>query len=148
MEFFLRSEENIVKKIKLPWVSFCTDEDAYLPTGLMTGRHPHPRAYGTFPKVLRKYVREDSILTLEEASYKMSILPASVLGLSNRGVLKKGMAADLVIYDPKKVKDRATYLNPHQYPEGIELEIVNGQIVIQKGQITDRKPGKGLLKNN
>ncbi len=146
--YFLMSEKNVLKKIQLPWVSFCTDEDAYEPTGLMSKRHPHPRAYGTFPRILGKYVREDRAITLSQAIFKMSGLPAQVLGLTDRGILKKGKAADIVIFDPDKIKDKATYLNPHQFPEGIHWVIVNGQIVVEQGNLTGKKPGQALFRKN
>jgi N-acyl-D-amino-acid deacylase len=144
--YFLMSEENVKKKLQLPWVSFCTDEDAYKPTGLMSKRNPHPRAYGTFPRVLGKYVREERILTLEEAIRKMSASPADRLGLKDRGRIEKDLAADIVIFDPKTVIDKSTYTKPHQFPEGINYVIVNGQIVVKEGQHTGAKPGKALFK--
>ncbi len=140
-------EENVVQKMQLPWVSFCTDEDAYKPVGLMSKRHPHPRAYGTFPRILGKYVREEKVISLEDAIRKMTSLPAARLGLKKRGLIKEGFAADLVMFDPKKIIDKATYTNPHQFPEGIEYVIVNGEIVVRKGKHTGIKPGKSLFKN-
>jgi len=95
--YFLMSEDNVKKKMKLPWVSFCTDEDAYRPEGLMGKRNPHPRAYGTFPRILGKYVREEKVISIQEAIRKMTSLPAARLGLSDRGLLKNGMAADIVV---------------------------------------------------
>ncbi len=144
--YFIMSEENVKKKMRLPWVSFCTDEDAYKPEGLMASRNPHPRAYGTFPRILGHYVREENILSLEEAVRKMTSLPAARLGLHDRGVIKKGMIADLVIFDPKTILDRATYTNPHQFPQGIPYVLVNGKIVISQGKHTGVKPGKALFK--
>jgi len=146
--YFLMSEENVSKKIQLPWVSFCTDEDAYRPEGLMGKRNPHPRAYGTFPRILGKYVREENAISLSDAIRKMTSLPAARLGLSDRGLLKKGMAADIVIFNPEKISDKATYIQPHQYPIGINYVIVNGKIVVDQGQHTGAKPGIALLKNN
>ncbi len=144
--YFFMSEENVKKKIRLPWVSFCTDEDAYKPTGLMSERNPHPRAYGTFPRILGKYVRDEGILPLEEAIRKMSALPADRLGLKDRGRIKKDLAADIVIFDPKIVIDKATYSDPHQFPEGIHYVIVNGKVVVKDGVHTGAKPGKALFK--
>jgi N-acyl-D-amino-acid deacylase len=144
--YFLMSEENIEKKMKLPWVCFCTDEDAYKLTGLMSKRNPHPRAYGTFPRVLGKYVREKGIITLEDAVRKMSALPADRLGLTDRGRIKKDLAADIVIFNPETVIDKATYTQPHQFPEGITYVIVNGKIVVKDGIHTGTKPGKALFK--
>jgi N-acyl-D-amino-acid deacylase len=145
--YFLMSEENIKKKMILPWVSFCTDEDAYKPTGLMSKRNPHPRAYGTFPRVLGKYVREEQVMPLEEAIRKMSALPADRLGLNDRGRIKKGLAADIVIFNPETVIDKATYTEPHQFPDGINYVLVNGKIVVKDGKHTGAKPGKALFKS-
>jgi N-acyl-D-amino-acid deacylase len=142
------SEENVKKKIRLPWVSFCTDEDAYKPTGLMSERNPHPRAYGTFPRILGKYVRDEGILPLEEAIRKMSALPADRLGLRDRGRIEKNLAADIVIFDPKIVIDKATYSDPHQFPEGINYVIVNGKVVVKDGVHTGVKPGIALFKKH
>lgn len=146
--YFIMPEENVIQKMKLPWVSFCTDEDAYKPTGLMSKRHPHPRAYGTFPRILGKYVRQEKVITLEDAIRKMTSLPAQQLGLNNRGLIKEGFAADLVLFDSGKVIDKATYTNPHQFPEGMEYVIVNGKIVVQEGKHTGLKPGRAIFKNN
>ncbi len=145
--YFLMSEENVAKKMKLPWVSFCTDEDAYKTSGLMSKRNPHPRAYGTFPRILGKYVREEQVLTLPEAIRKMTSLPAEKLGLKDRGIIRAGMAADLVIFDANVIIDKAEYTNPHQYPVGISHVIVNGQPVVSNGEHTGNKPGKALLRN-
>ncbi len=144
--YFFMSEENVKKKIRLPWVSFCTDEDAYKPTGLMSERNPHPRAYGTFPRILGKYVRDEGILLLEEAIRKMSALPADRLGLRDRGRIKEDLAADIVIFDQKIVIDKATYSDPHQFPEGINYVIVNGKVVVKDGVHTGAKPGIALFK--
>jgi len=145
--YFLMSDENIIKKMKLPWVSFCTDEDSYKTSGLMSKRNPHPRAYGTFPRILGKYVREEKVLSLPEAIRKMTSLPASNLGLKDRGLIREGMAADLVIFDAEKIIDKADYANPHQYPQGLSHVIVNGQPVILDGEHTGNKPGKALFRN-
>jgi N-acyl-D-amino-acid deacylase len=144
--YFLMSEDNVMKKLQLPWVSFCTDEDAYKLTGLMSKRNPHPRAYGTFPRILGKYVREEGVIALEEAIRKMSGLPADRLGLKDRGRIGKGLAADIVVFNPKTVIDKATYTEPHQFPEGIHYVIVNGKIVVKDGVHTGAKPGKALFK--
>jgi N-acyl-D-aspartate/D-glutamate deacylase len=113
----------------------------------MSQRNPHPRAYGTFPRILGKYVRDEQILFVQEAIRKMTSLPAARLGLSDRGLLKKGMAADIVVFDPENVIDKATYTKPHQYPEGINYVIVNGTIVVNDGKHTGAKPGRALLRN-
>lgn len=145
--YFLMSEENVARKMRLPWISFCTDEDVYKTTGLMSKRNPHPRAYGTFPRILGKYVREENVLSLEEAIRKMTSLPAQVLGLKDRGMIHSGLAADLVLFDPESVIDKATYTDPHQYPEGIHFVIVNGKIVIKDQEHTGLMPGKALFRN-
>ena len=105
---------------------------------------PHPRSYGTFPRVLGVYVREKHVLTLEDAVRKMTSLPARRLGLTDRGVLAEGAVADITIFDPATVKDMGTYTNPHQYPVGIPFVIVNGVPVVDAGAFTARRPGKVL----
>jgi len=145
--YFIMSEENIGKKIQLPWISFCTDEDAYKPEGLMGSRNPHPRAYGTFPRILGHYVREERLTSIEEAVRKMTSLPAERLGISDRGMIKENLAADLVIFNPERIIDCATYTNPHQFPEGIPYVLVNGEIVVDQGQHTKAKPGKAIFKS-
>ena len=105
---------------------------------------PHPRNYGTFPRVPGLYVRKLGILSLEEAVRKMTSLPAQRAGLLDRGLLRPGAAADIVIFEPERIIDRATFQAPHQYPEGIETVIVNGEIVLEKGELTSRRPGKVL----
>ena len=106
--------------------------------------HPHPRAYGTFPHILRKYVREEHKLSLEDAIRKFSALPAQRMRLTDRGVLKKGMWADIVIFDPATIRDRATFENPNQLSEGMQYVLVNGVPVIENGKQTDALPGKVL----
>jgi N-acyl-D-amino-acid deacylase len=144
--YFLMSEANVRIKMSLPWVIFCTDEHAYRPQGLMGQRNPHPRAYGTFPRILGRYVREEQVLSLEDAIRRMSGLVAQRLGIVDRGILKQGMAADIVIFNPQTVIDRAEYIEPHQFPEGIEYVIVNGEIVVAKGRPTGAKPGKAIFR--
>ncbi|MGA8764526.1 MAG: amidohydrolase family protein, partial [Candidatus Sulfotelmatobacter sp.] len=106
--------------------------------------HPHPRAYGTFPRILRKYVREDKTLTLEDAIRKFSALPAQRLLLTDRGVLKAGMWADVVIFDPATVRDLATFENPNQLSEGMQYVLVNGIPVIDQGKMSGALPGRVL----
>jgi N-acyl-D-amino-acid deacylase len=145
--YFLMPEENVIKKMQLPWIMFCTDEDAYKPVGLMSKRNPHPRAYGTFPRILGKYVREQNIISLEEAIKKMTSMPAEKLGLKDRGLIKKGFAADINIFDPDQIIDKATYTDPHQFPEGMHYVIVNGVVVVANGKHSGAQPGKALFKN-
>ena len=123
-----------------------SDGSALATTGKLSTSHPHPRAFGTFPRVLGKYARDEQIFPLAEAIRKMTSLPAAILGLPYRGLLKPGYFADLVIFAPAKVADLATYETPKQYPSGIPYVLVNGEFVIFAGELTDRKPGKVLLK--
>jgi dihydroorotase/N-acyl-D-amino-acid deacylase len=120
------------------------DSQGTSPEGLLGAEHPHPRAYGTFPRILRKYVREENALTLPDAIRKFSALPAQRLRLTDRGVLKKGMWADVVVFDPSTVTDKATYENPNQFSVGMEYVLVNGVPVIAEGKMTGALPGKAL----
>ena len=112
--------------------------------GLLTGGHPNPRTYGTFPFLLGQLVREEGLLGLEEAVRKMSAIPAQRLGLADRGILRDGMKADVVLFDPERVAARATFEEPKQYPEGIDYVIVNGVVVIEIGVHTGALPGRAL----
>ncbi|HDD69407.1 MAG TPA: D-aminoacylase, partial [Candidatus Korarchaeota archaeon] len=141
---FNQSEENIRKIMRKAWVMVGTDGYALKPEGVLSKGVAHPRSYGTFPRILGRYVREEGILSLEEAIRKMTSLPASKLGFKDRGIIREGMAADIVVFDPEKVIDRATYMNPHQFPEGIEYVIVNGELVVDKGRHTGKLPGEVL----
>ena len=105
----------------------------------------HPRAYGTFPRVLGRYVREERVLTLADAIRKMTSLPAQVLRLEDRGRLRQGYWADIVVFDPERIIDRATYEEPHQYSEGIEYVLVNGVVVLDAGEHTGARPGRAIL---
>jgi dihydroorotase/N-acyl-D-amino-acid deacylase len=120
----------------------CNDSHGAAPDGLLGQEHPHPRAYGTFPRILRKYVREEGALTLPDAIRKFSALPASQLRLADRGVIKTGMWADIVVFNPETITDLATFDNPNQLSEGIEYVLVNGVPVIEKGNMTNALPGK------
>jgi len=126
-------EEDIIRFMKRPEQNFCTD-------GLLGGR-PHPRVYGSFPKVLGKYVREEGVLTLEEAIYKMTAKAAEAFGFDDRGTLEVGKKADLLIFNPATVSDKATFIDPIQYSKGIELVMVNGELILQNGQKTNNRPG-------
>jgi N-acyl-D-amino-acid deacylase len=136
MILFSMDEEKMVLGLRHPLGTICTD-------GLLGGR-PHPRVYGTFPRVLGKYVRERKDLILEEAVRKMTFLPARRLGLKDRGVLAEGKAADIVVFNPATVADRATYENPREYPVGIQGVIVNGILSVEGGQPTGKLGGKVL----
>ena len=141
---FGMSEPDVLLALQQPWVSGCNDSQGTAPDGLLGREHPHPRAYGTFPHILRKYVREDGKLRIEEAIRKFSALPAQKLRLADRGVLKKGMWADIVIFDPATIRDRATFENPNQLSEGMQYVLVNGVPVIDGGKQTDALPGRVL----
>jgi N-acyl-D-amino-acid deacylase len=142
--YFMMSEENIRKEIVLPWVSFGSDAASMAPELPFTKSAAHPRAYGNFARVLAKYVRDDKVLTLPDAIRKLSGLPATNLELDRRGFLKEGMFADIVVFDPKTIADRATFENPHQYAVGVRHVFVNGSQVIKDGEHTGRKPGRAL----
>ncbi len=141
---FGMDEPDVVLALKQPWVSFDNDSQGTSPEGLLGSEHPHPRAYGTFPRVLRKYVREEHALTLPDAIRKFSALPAQRMRLTDRGVLKQGMWADVVVFDPEKIADKATFENPNQLSVGMEFVLVNGVPVIQDGKMTGKLPGKVL----
>lgn len=137
----MTDEEDVKKVICSPLSSIITDSWAISPNA---GGKPHPRAYGTFPKILGRYVREEKILRIEEAIRKMSSMPASRVCLKDRGILKEGFWADIVIFDPAKIKDKATYQAPHQYSDGIKYVIVNGGITVEEGKLTNAKFGNIL----
>jgi dihydroorotase/N-acyl-D-amino-acid deacylase len=141
---FGMSQPDVTLALQQPWVAIDNDSSGTSPEGILGQEHPHPRAYGTFPRILRKYVREEKALTLEDAIRKFSALPAQRLRLTDRGVLKSGMWADLVIFDPATVRDLATFDNPNQLSEGMEYVLVNGVPVIDQGKMTGALPGKVL----
>jgi N-acyl-D-amino-acid deacylase len=141
---FAMSEQDIAYALKQPWVSVDNDSQGTAPDGLLGQEHPHPRAYGTFPHILGKYVREEKLLTLEDAIRKFSALPAQRMRLTDRGVLKQGMWADMVIFDPETIHDVATFENPNQFSVGMQYVLVNGVPVIDHGQMTNALPGKVL----
>jgi N-acyl-D-amino-acid deacylase len=141
---FGMNEPDIVLALQQPWVSIDNDYEGTSPDGLLAKDYAHPRAYGTFPRILRKYVREEKKLTLEEAIRKFSALPAQRMRLGDRGVIKTGLSADLVVFDPEKIHDRATFENPNQLSEGMEYVLVNGIPVIADGKMTGALPGKVL----
>jgi N-acyl-D-amino-acid deacylase len=143
---FAMSEENVARFLSHPLCMVCSDGGAYATEGPARDGHPHPRALGTFPRVLGKYVREDKVLTLQQAIHKMTGAPAARLKLADRGQLKREYAADVVVFDPNTVIDRATFAQPYQYPDGISVVIVNGQLALRDGQRTDtdRRSGKAV----
>jgi N-acyl-D-amino-acid deacylase len=142
--YFVMSEDNIRKEIVLPWVSFGSDAASMAPELPFTKSSTHPRAYGNFARVLSKYVRDDHVLSMADAIRKLSGLPATNLELDRRGFLKQGMFADVVVFDPATIADRATFDNPHQYAIGIRQVFVNGSQVIKNGEHTGAKPGRAL----
>jgi N-acyl-D-amino-acid deacylase len=141
---FGMSEPDIVLALQQPWVAFDNDSSGTSTEGILGQEHPHPRAYGTFPRVLRKYVREEKKITLEDAIRKFSALPAQRMRLTDRGVLKAGMWADVVVFDPDTIRDLATFEQPNQLSQGMEYVLVNGVPVIDQGKQTGTLPGKVL----
>ncbi len=142
---FTMAEPDVALALRQPWVSICNDSQGTAPDGLLGKEHPHPRAYGTFPHVLRKYVREDKTITLEDAIRKFSALSAQKMRLADRGVLKQGMWADIVVFDPETIRDIATFDNPNQLSDGMRFVLVNGVPVIDEGKMTNALPGKVVL---
>jgi N-acyl-D-amino-acid deacylase len=142
--YFLMNEENIKKQIGRPWVSFGSDAASMAPEGAFLKSSTHPRAYGNFARLLGKYVRDEKVISLQEAVRRLTGLPAANLGLDHRGFLKPGMFADVVVFDPATIADRATFENPHQYSVGVKHVFVNGAQVLKDGEHTGAKPGKAL----
>ena len=140
--YFLMSEENVKRQIKLPWVSFCSDARSLAPEGVFLKSNPHPRTYGSFARLLGKYVRQEKVITLAEAVRRLTSLPADNLKLDRRGKLKKGYYADIVIFDPETIIDHATFEKPHQYSTGMLHVFVNGTQVLKDGEHTGAKPGR------
>ncbi|MCL4424581.1 MAG: D-aminoacylase [Firmicutes bacterium] len=141
---FGMSEEDVKEVLSHPAVAVGSDGSALAPYGRLGEGKPHPRNYGTFPRVLGKYVREEGVISLEEAVRKMTSLPARRLGLWERGLLRPGFWADITLFEPGAVADRATFADPHQYPAGIPYVLVNGEVVIEKGEHTGALPGRAL----
>jgi N-acyl-D-amino-acid deacylase len=142
--YFMMSEDNIRKQIKLPWVSFGSDAASMAPEPPFTRSSAHPRAYGNFARLLGRYVRDEKIITLEEAVHRLSGLPATNLGLAGRGFLREGMFADVVVFDPAQIADQATFEKPHQYAVGMTHVFVNGVQVLKDGDHTGAKPGRAV----
>ena len=141
---FGMSEPDVALALEQPWVSVDNDSSGTSPDGILGQEHPHPRAYGTFPRILRKYVREEHKLTLEDAIRKFSALPAQRMRFADRGVLKAGMYADIVVFDPATIHDVATFDNPNQLSQGMEYVLVNGVPVVDQSKMTGALPGKVL----
>ena len=142
--YFMMSDANLTRQIKLPWVSFGSDAASMAPEPPFTRSSAHPRAYGNFARVLGKYVREEKALTLTDAIHRLSGLPASNLELRDRGFLRPGMFADVVVFDPRTIADKATFEKPHQYSVGVRDVLVNGVAVLRNGEHTNAKPGRAL----
>jgi N-acyl-D-amino-acid deacylase len=142
--YFLMSEENVKKNIALPWVSFCSDSASLASEGIFLKSNPHPRAYGSFARLLGKYVREEKVIPLEAAIFKLAALPAKNLGLRDRGLLAAGYFADVVVFDPATIADHATFDRPHQYATGMRHVFVNGIQVLKNGQHTGARPGRAV----
>jgi N-acyl-D-amino-acid deacylase len=142
--YYLMSEENVKKELRKPWISFGSDEASQAVEPPFTKSNPHPRAYGNFARVLGKYVRDEKVIPMKEAIRRLSGLPATNLGLDHRGFIKEGMFADVVVFDPATVADRATFEKPHQYAVGVKHVFVNGVQVLKDGEHTGAKPGRAL----
>ncbi|NUR55906.1 MAG: D-aminoacylase [Acidobacteria bacterium] len=142
--YFLMSDENVAKQMRQPWISFGSDAESMAPEPPFTKSSTHPRAYGNFARLLGKYVREDKVLTLDDAVYRLTGLPAANLELDRRGFLREGMFGDVVVFDPATIADRATFDNPHQYAAGMRHVFVNGVQVLKDGEHTGAKPGRAL----
>ncbi len=146
--YFIIDEADLELAMKQPWVAVGSDGSALATDGPLRAGVPHPRNFGTFPRVLGRYVRERKVISLEEAIRKMTTLPASILGLSDRGAIKEGQWADLVLFDPNTVADKATFEDPFQYPLGIDTVLVNGTVVLDEGRHTNARPGKVLKRKS
>ncbi len=140
--YFLMSEENIKKKIAIPWMAFDSDAASLQPEGVFLKRNPHPRAYGSFARLLGKYARDEKIIPLQEAIRRLTSFSAENLGLKRRGSLKPGHLADIVVFDPESIQDHATFEKPHQYSTGVHHVFVNGTQVLKDGEHTGAKPGR------
>jgi N-acyl-D-amino-acid deacylase len=142
--YFGMREEDVRLALTQPWTTIGSDGSGLAPTGVLAQSHPHPRSYGTFTRVLGRYVREEHVLTLPQAIHKMTGMPAERLGLDDRGVVQVTKKADLVVFDPATVIDRATFEEPHQLSAGITAVLVNGTLVIDKGAPSGALPGRIL----
>jgi N-acyl-D-aspartate/D-glutamate deacylase len=142
------TEKDMTLALKQPWCSIGSDGSALAIEGPLRRGNPHPRNFGTFPRVLGVYARDRGLITLEDAVRKMTSLNAAKLGLTDRGIVRPGAFADLTVFDPQKVIDRSTYTDPFRYSEGIEYVVVNGQLVLDHGKPTGARPGKALRRPN
>ncbi len=140
--YFFMSEDNVRRKLAKPWVSFGSDAGAPATEGVFLNTNPHPRAYGNFSRILGKYVRDEEIITMQEAIRRMTSLPAYNIGIADRGQLREGYYADVVVFDPEKIADQATFEEPHQYATGVWHVFVNGEQVLKNGRHTGATPGR------
>lgn len=140
--YFTISEDNVRRQVQLPWMSFGSDAASLAPEGVFLRSNPHPRAYGTFARVLGHYSRDEGLIPLQETVRRMTSFPAATMGIERRGTLARGMYADVVVFDPRTIKDHATYADPHRYSTGVAHVLVNGEQVIRDGEHTGAKPGR------
>jgi N-acyl-D-amino-acid deacylase len=140
--YFLMSEENVRRQIALPWISFCSDAGSMAPEGVFLKSSTHPRAYGNFARLLGKYVRDEKVIPLEEAIRKLTSQPANNLKIKGRGLLADGYFADIVVFDPDRIRDNATFEKPHQFSTGMVHVFVNGTQVLKNGEHTGATPGQ------
>jgi N-acyl-D-amino-acid deacylase len=140
--YFTMSEDNVRRAIGLPWMSFCSDAGSLAPEGVFLNTSTHPRAYGSFARLLARYVRDERVIPLEEAIRRLSRFPADNLGLERRGRLTPGYYADVVVFDPRTIQDHATFERPHQYATGVQHVFVNGVQVLKEGEHTRATPGR------
>jgi N-acyl-D-amino-acid deacylase len=140
--YFSQSEDVVRQAIALPWVSFCSDAASLAPEGVFLKRNPHPRAYGSFARLLGKYVRDEQVIPLQDAIRKLTSLPADNLKIDRRGRLQAGFFADVVVFDPATIQDHATFVEPHQYATGVSHVFVNGAQVLEDGEHTGATPGR------
>ncbi len=142
--YFMMSEDDLRAALREPFVSICTDSGARATDGPLAGSKSHPRGWGSYPRVLSRYVRDERLLTLEQAVHKMTGRPAARVGLRDRGVLREGAFADITVFDPARVRDRATFEEPNQYPDGVDYVVVNGQLEVDGGKRTPANAGRPL----
>jgi N-acyl-D-amino-acid deacylase len=145
--YFIASEDNLRRQIAIEWMSFGSDEAAPAAEGVFLRSNPHPRAYGTFAKLLGQYVRDERLVSLEEAIRRLTSLPAKNLGLKGRGRLAGGYFADIVAFEPSRIADHATYADPHRYATGVVDVFVNGEQVLRRGEHTGARPGRVLVRS-
>ena len=142
--YFLMSKDNVRQQIRLPWMSFGSDAASQSTEGVFLKSGAHPRTYGNFARLLGRYVRDEKLIPLEQAVYRLTTRPATNLGLKERGALRPGYYADVVVFDPKTIADRATFEAPHQYAVGVRDVFVNGVAALQGGEPTGATPGRAL----